>query len=144
MISSPPRALLVDDNPADLYLHSLTLRESELFGEVIAFEEPDKALEFLRQDEEAGTTTAIVLDVNMPRMNAFQFLSAFDQLPETRRQRCVISVVTTSDDTLEAAQALSHPQVASFGAKPLTFNALALLWDRLRAEGVDAAPDRSL
>ncbi|MEO0378003.1 MAG: response regulator [Cyanobacteria bacterium P01_A01_bin.17] len=82
MTPAPPRlekVLLIDDNEADNFIHRLIIEESGLVRTIEEFTDAQKALEYLRSSQ-ANAIDLIFLDINMPRMNGFQFLEAYRDL----------------------------------------------------------------
>ncbi|WP_232341324.1 response regulator [Hymenobacter ginkgonis] len=66
----------------------------------------------------------ILLDVNMPVMNGFEFLTAYRQLPLAQQQAIVIVMLTTSLHARDVERAQELP-VAGFLNKPLTADKIA-------------------
>lgn len=91
--------LLVEDEPADAHLMKVALRSSQTAIDLHWVNDGVEAFEFLRREGDrfraAPHPNLILLDLNMPRMDGREFLTAIKQEPEFRN----ISVVmlTTSD-----------------------------------------------
>ena len=60
------------------------------------------------------------LDVNMPAMDGWQFLEAYEKLTEAQRSRLVVVMLTTSINPDDEEKAKSNPLVDGFENKPLT------------------------
>ena len=73
------RVMMVDDNDNDLLFTRLMLERSGCGFDVIGFERAAEALAYLR-DTPAHGVSIILLDINMPVMNGFDFLQAFEAL----------------------------------------------------------------
>ena len=72
--------LLVDDNPMDLLIHTRLLQRMNICQQVHTVSGGEAALEYL----EACVTTntlpeLLLLDIDMPRMNGFQFLEQWQR-----------------------------------------------------------------
>ena len=76
----PCRVMMVDDNDNDLLFTRLTLQRCGVPCEVLAFTHASAALDHLRDTPDHGVAL-ILLDINMPVMNGFDFLEAFERLP---------------------------------------------------------------
>jgi CheY-like chemotaxis protein len=104
--------LLVEDEPADAQLVKIAIRATQLPIEIHAASDGVDALEFLRQQGKWASSSAIaprpdliLLDLNMPRMDGFEFLSHLKKDP--RLAMTPVVVLTTSDaerDVLAAYQ----------------------------------------
>ena len=70
------------------------------------------------QPPTSGCPALIFLDLNMPVMDGFAFLEAYQQLPAAQRQGVVL-MLTTSVNPRDLARLQDLP-VAGFLAKPLT------------------------
>ncbi|HKK78529.1 MAG TPA: response regulator [Phaeodactylibacter sp.] len=115
--------LLIDDNEADNYLHSLVLKEADLADHIVAKPDGEAALKYLNKIDPSaypGLPQLLFLDINMPRMNGWEFLQAFDQLPEHKKAHIVIIMLTTSLQADDARRALENPNVSAYFNKPLT------------------------
>jgi CheY-like chemotaxis protein len=115
--------LLIDDDDATNFYHSLILEE-ELTGVYIqTVRSAKEGLDFLLcKGKYAGCPQPgiIFLDINMPGMTGWDFLAEYDQLSKEILKRSVVVMLSTScnpDDEVRAAKILS---VKEFVNKPLT------------------------
>lgn len=123
-----PSILLVDDNPTTNFLNQTLIEQANLATEVLVAENGYEALRLLAHHCQPGSPSCpalILLDVNMPVMNGFEFLDAYAQLP-LAQHRTKIIVLTTSllPRDLERLQQLP---VAGVLDKPLTTEKLEVL-----------------
>jgi CheY-like chemotaxis protein len=68
--------------------------------------------------------TLILLDLNMPVMDGWEFLDAFGRLADSTRKAYRIVILTTSENTADQEKAEKHPSVLAYLAKPLTVGKL--------------------
>ena len=120
---SLPYVLLVDDDPTTNFLNQRLLQRLQLASQVQVAVNGQEALALLHArhpaDVEAGPAL-VLLDVNMPVMNGFEFLEAYAaQIPLAQQQATIIIMLSTSllDADLLRAQQLP---IAGFLNKPLT------------------------
>lgn len=111
--------VLVDDNEADNYYHSLIIDEVGITEKVKSFQYAEQALTYM-QRKGIGEIDLILLDINMPRMDGFQFLEEHAKLSKQQQASVVIIMLTTSLNPADEALATSYPQVSGFRTKPLT------------------------
>lgn len=115
------KILLVDDNEADNYLHKLVIAEAGVTKKVV--EQPDgkSALDYLIKEDENAQPELIFLDINMPRMNGWEFLEAYEQLSLTKRKGTIVVIMlTTSIFPKDRERAEQLPNFSGFLNKPLT------------------------
>ncbi len=95
----PILILLVEDEPADAHLVRFALRENRVQADVVHVLDGREALAYLRREgppfAAADRPDLILLDLNMPRMDGLEFLSAVKQDPLLRDIPVV--VLSTSD-----------------------------------------------
>lgn len=117
--------LLVDDNPADNEFHTITLKKADVCSYIKVATDGEQALAYLLKSGEEGQSELfpkpdiIYLDINMPRMNGFEFLLEYKKLSEDLKSRVVIIMLTTSLNPDDHEKAKSF-EVHEFENKPLT------------------------
>lgn len=114
--------LLIDDDEPTNFLHKLVIDRHACAEKVVAFQDAQEALAFLA-DNSSGTYAQpdlILLDINMPGMNGWEFLKAYARLPEAQRGNIVVMMLTTSLNPDDKRHADTIQGVAGFLSKPLT------------------------
>lgn len=114
--------LLVDDDEATNFIHRLVIEECDCAENIIAIQRPEEALKFLSTPE-ADTfpnPDLLFLDINMPGMNGWEFLEAYDKLPSGQKAKVVIVMLTTSSNPADIERAQARGQLGGFMSKPLT------------------------
>ena len=110
------RVLLVDDSEAVNFLHRKLLRRHIPDCEVWVTINGQEALDRIAQSE--SCPDVIVLDINMPVMDGFEFLETVNQ-----QKLCIghskIFIVTSSDRDEDRDKALGYSFVKGYLQKPL-------------------------
>jgi CheY-like chemotaxis protein len=122
MISIPDlRVILIDDNEVDLMLHEKLISLQQISRTVLAFNSANKALEFLSSNIALPRIppTVILLDIQMPEMDGFDFLEAFQSYPTRIRSQCHVIMVSSSLDYGDISRTNANPLVVKLLKKPL-------------------------
>jgi CheY-like chemotaxis protein len=109
--------LLVDDDEVDVMNVRRAFERSHLTNPVHVASDGIEALQKLR-DGSIGPRRIVLLDLNMPRMNGLEFLTALRADPELQ-PTCVV-VLTTSNEDRDKVEAY-RKNVAGYLVKPVTF-----------------------
>ncbi len=111
--------MLIDDSESDLLFSRIIVNRSGLCDDVLEFESATAALEHLRTP--AGhEVDMILLDINMPGMDGFQFLDAYRDLAATQHARAAVVMLTSSPDPQDRSRAESYGCVRGYVVKPIS------------------------
>lgn len=122
--------MVVDDNKVDQMIYRRIIKRSGLVGQVLQFLSAEEALAHLRQKDRA-VVDAILLDINMPRMDGFEFLAAATEELGDSFTRMLVVMLTTSLDPRDAARASQFSVVKQYLNKPLVQKHLEQIADYL-------------
>jgi len=120
------RVILIDDNDIDLLLHERLITIQQFSRTVLSFTNANKALEFLSSNISLPKIppTIILLDIQMPEMDGFDFLRAFDAYPYKIKSQCHIIMVSSSLDYSDITRTNANPLVIKLLRKPLLMKEL--------------------
>jgi CheY-like chemotaxis protein len=63
--------------------------------------------------------TIILLDLQMPDMNGFEFIDAYDELPDFLKNKIRIFMLSSTIDTRDIEKAKASPHIIDLLPKPL-------------------------
>ena len=137
-MSQAPSVLIVDDNEADIYLIRQQLVRSGRFGPIFSLPDGEDALELFlnpnfakRQLPGGFPPDVILLDINMPRMDGFEFLEAFEEIRARDAIPSVVLMVTSSDLERDRIRASRFASVKRYLVKPPTAHEVIEIADSL-------------
>lgn len=110
---------LIDDNKIDLRIHEKLLEYSNLAECVLVFQNGQDALQHIRHNTRIEPYAIILLDIQMPHMNGFQFVDAFLELPKHKQRDYKIIMVSSTIDPQELHSVQSNALDILFLPKPL-------------------------
>lgn len=123
--------LVIDDSDADLLYTQVVLQGAQLAQEVITLGTAQEALAYLQRP--AGhLVDLILLDINMPEMDGFAFLHAYERLHKDQQAGAVVVMLTSSPDPVDRERALAFGCVKGYVVKPIDLNAARGLGDLAR------------
>lgn len=110
---------LIDDSAFDLFIYEKLLKKSGITDSVKTFNSARDALKFLLGEGSALPETIILLDLQMPDMNGFEFIDEFDHLPDLLKSRIRIFMLSSTIDTRDIEKAKASPYIIDLLPKPL-------------------------
>ncbi|QDT11385.1 response regulator [Planctomycetes bacterium K23_9] len=133
------RALLIDDDDMDNFLHQRVIEKSTLVEQVVVFENAEEALTYVC--DKMNLIDIIFVDLNMPRMDGFAFLDAFQELEYGPETPPIVVLLSTSISPEDADRVSKYSTKVLTEKKPLCLKMLKrLLADRINPpESDDAA-----
>ena len=121
------KAYIIDDDDISIFLTSMML-ESNLFARNIeSYVNPTEALFKLQHIPDENLPEIILLDLNMPVLNGWEFLETITQQESRFLGKCHVFILTSSVDPLEKEQAAQYKLVNGFLRKPLDESSLAFM-----------------
>jgi CheY-like chemotaxis protein len=124
--------LVLDDSDADLLFARIILEAVQVAERVSTFGTGPEVLAYLQRPE-GHEVDVILLDINMPEMDGFEFLDAYQRLHREQQARAVVVMLSNSPDPDDRRRAQSFECVKGYVVKPIDAAAardLAALIDR--------------
>ncbi|GAA0879582.1 response regulator [Algoriphagus jejuensis] len=118
--------ILVDDDLIVRMVATKILKSIDFNGTISAFENGALAIEEIRRRfssekiDSNGPPILLLLDINMPVLDAWGFLDQFSTLDQEFKKNFYISIITSSIDTNDRIKAFSCSDVVDYISKPLS------------------------
>jgi len=109
--------LIVDDSPAFNHLTILSIRKAGLDCDIVEMSNGQRALTYLAETEQCPDI--ILLDINMPVMDGFDFLEEY-MLSHKCLDKTTIYMLTSSSQDVDKIKVRSFGIVKNYFEKPLS------------------------
>jgi CheY-like chemotaxis protein len=111
--------LLVDDDEEDNFYHKLVINRMDIAKRIEVAYNGLEALAYLQKENQV-IPELIFLDINMPRMNGWEFLEKYKDLSPAQKSRITIMMLTTSANPDHIRKAQEIEEVTGYQTKPLS------------------------
>ena len=117
------KVMLIDDNEIDLKINAKLITLAKLFDDIIVCQSGEEALAYLNANllEQQGLPDLILLDIQMPEMDGFEFLEHYRSFPD----KCPVAMLSSTLDFGDIQRAEANPYVIKLLRKPLSPQELA-------------------
>jgi CheY-like chemotaxis protein len=116
--------LLIDDDEPTTFMYKMVLEESGCTDHIHVAQGGAEAIDFLNQaaanTNDNNYPDLIFLDINMPRMDGWEFLEQYREINTTNKKPTIIIMLSTSLNPDDVTRAGRIDEVAAFKHKPLT------------------------
>jgi CheY-like chemotaxis protein len=131
--------IIIDDGELDRFLTRKFLELTYKDVSIRSFQDAQQVLDIIRMtpNHDSLAQTIILLDLQMPNMNGFQFVEEFEKLPPEvqKNYRVVVQTILTSkNDPDDISAILAYKAVNSVIQKPLSREKLLSLFEQLKSE----------
>jgi CheY-like chemotaxis protein len=113
--------LLIDDDSINNFINARLIKKCKISDDVNVMSNGKEAILYLNECliKKLPCPELILLDINMPVMDGFEFLNAFNDLDFFNKAEVVIIMLTTSSNPKDLER-LSEANISGFLNKPLT------------------------
>lgn len=118
--------LLIDDDRETNFFHKIILKKCGITENVLTALNGEEGLSLLRTHIEKGERLPelLLLDINMPGMNGWEFLEEYDKLDAAAKTHVAIVMLSASINPDDEKRALSNKHVRKFCQKNLSDEAV--------------------
>lgn len=121
---------VVDDDDIYQFVVSIDIKKTNLVDNIIQFTDGELALNYivLHKDNVQNLPDIIFLDLNMPRMDGWQFLEEFIILKAFFPKTIIIYMVSSSLDQRDIYKASKISELSGYLVKPINKDKLSQLF----------------
>ncbi len=126
---------IIDDDKIYRFTTEKYINMLRLADRVLTYSDGEEAMSYLRQnlDTPSEIPDIILLDVNMPIMDGWDFLEEFAELSAKLPKKVTIYMVSSSIDDRDQQRARQIEQISDYVVKPITEEQLVELVNKATA-----------
>ncbi len=118
------KIFIIDDD--EMYQMVLSKIVKKINPEIVVetFWNGEKALEYFKDNQNIPLPKLLLLDINMPIMDGWQFISEFERMYPNLKALSNIYMFSSSLEERERTKALSYKSVKDYLLKPVSLNTM--------------------
>ncbi len=132
--------LIIDDDQTNVFLSRLIIEDMEIADHIYEVFNGEEALKFMEAaispDQHTDTPVypdLILLDINMPVMNGFEFLDSYEQIKPISQNPPAIVMLTSSNDSRDIDASKKY-DIVGYINKPLSDEKLQQILKKISIE----------
>lgn len=135
MMSMELSFIIIDENELDCFIAQKIIKNTNKNLGFKTFQNAQHALEVIRENSigRGELMSVILLDLQMPLMDGFQFVEEFEKLSPEIQKKYTIDILSSTRNATEISRILTHDTVNSVIEKPLTKEKLISLLMQISA-----------
>ncbi len=111
------KILLVDDSSATNFFNKVMIQKTGYVEEVLVAQNGKEALDYIQSEI---LPEVIFLDINMPVMDGWEFLSAYERLSSEFKKSVIVLMIGAELAYTDKMKAENIPEIVKFSPKHLT------------------------
>jgi CheY-like chemotaxis protein len=119
--------IVIDDSKLDCFIAQKIIQNTNRSESIYTFQQVSDALDHIKNLPHAHGKTIIFVDIQMPVMNGFDFVEAFEQMPASEKSNYTIYMLSSSINENDIARVRSYASVKQFLNKPLTGKTMGMV-----------------
>lgn len=113
------KVAIIDDDDIFQFTTKVKFEKLELASEVIIFNDGEEAIEYLKETAMVDLPDILLLDINMPIVDGWDFLELFQHLDKEKQQVLEIHMLSSSINPDDVRRADENPYVRDYITKPI-------------------------
>ncbi len=120
---------VVDDDPIYQIIVNKIIKKSELFSNTFTFQNGKEGIDALKSlmNNKEQLPNIILLDINMPVMDGWEFMEEINALNIIDRKTVYIYIVSSSIAIEDKLKSKTYPIILGYLSKPININDLQMI-----------------
>ena len=119
---------IIDDSKLDCFIAEKIISNTGVNAKMKSFTSASEALEYIKNNPAATDVKNIIMvDIQMPIMNGFDFVEAFEQLPAEISSNYTVYMLSSSINENDLNRVKNYRSIKQFINKPLTSSVIAAI-----------------
>jgi len=123
------KVAIIDDDSIFQFTTKVKFEKLELASEVLIFDDGEEVLDFIRETEIGQLPSILLLDINMPIVDGWDFLELYKDIDAQKRNIMKIYMLSSSINPDDVKRAEANPFVADYITKPIHDKDLTKIFD---------------
>lgn len=141
-MSANTQFVIIDDNKLNCFIAEKMIKKLSPDIVVKPFIYANEGFEYIKEKNNYDKSI-ILIDIQMPLMSGFNFVDAYEALPEEIKNQYLLYIYSSTINESDKMKANGYKSVRHFFSKPLTHNSITILIKELNdsLEAVDHSKD---
>lgn len=113
------RIAIVDDDTIFQFTTKVKIERLQLSKDIVIYNDGEEILNFLKQASEDELPEVVLLDINMPIIDGWDFLALYEDLGEHIKSKISIFMLSSSINPVDLEKAHAHPHIVKYITKPI-------------------------
>ena len=113
------KVAIVDDDKIFQFTTKVKIEKLKLAGEVLVFNDGEEIFEFLKENDLEDLPNVILLDINMPLVDGWDFLELYKEIDNDKKDRLSIYMLSSSINPVDVEKANESAYVLEYITKPI-------------------------
>ncbi|MDA8886318.1 response regulator [Bacteroidia bacterium] len=113
------KVAIIDDDSIFQFTTKVKLEKLKLAEEVLIFNDGEEILDFVQDTEEKDLPSILLLDINMPIVDGWDFLELYKEVPAAKQEKMTIYMLSSSINPEDVRRAEENKYVQDYITKPI-------------------------
>jgi CheY-like chemotaxis protein len=114
------KVAIVDDDEIFQFTTKIKFEKLGLVEDVMIFNDGEEAIQFIQSGNKEDMPEILLLDINMPIVDGWDFLELFEKVPKEKQQMMEILMLSSSINPDDVKRAEANAYVVDYITKPIS------------------------